>query len=555
MLVDALVKHEVEGQVNRMVKKVRGLEIKQEVAEVANEVVEVAKEVAEVTKEVVEMTKKVIKQLQNLLPTIVAQVGNHVNNQGNNKNQEDNVINDNNQGNVKTMNNGGGSCSCKEFMAYNPKDYNGKGGAIIRTIVAAMKPTIIHSIVLKAVMLTDEAIRNGALKNVTEKRWNNEEPSRDENVRDNNKRHIAKDCRVGPRVVNPLNARNSTVAHEACFECGGTDHYKAACLSNALWSDECTSGIYGLDEPSIRTRDAPSINLRTAQEGETVDFNKIEAVKNWEPPITPLEVRSFLGLAGYYQDFIVYCDALDLGLGCVLRRRGKVITYASRQLKIHEKNYTTYNLESELFNDYDCEICYYPSRPNVVANALSRKERFKPRRVRAINMTIQSSIKDKILAAHNEAFEAVNAPAEMLLTKSAYFLPIREDFKMDRLARLYLNEIIARHCVPISIISDRDSRFTSRFWQSMPEALRTQLNISVVHFGKKEKLAPRFVGPFKITKRIGPVAYRLRLPQELNGVHDTFYVSNLKNFLADPTLHVPLAEIHVDAKLYFMVSL
>ncbi|GJZ71853.1 putative reverse transcriptase domain-containing protein [Tanacetum coccineum] len=65
----------------------------------------------------------------------------------------------------------------------------------------------------------------------------------------------------------------------------------------------------------------------------------------------------------------------------------------------------------------------------------------------------------------------------------------------------------------------------------------------VVRFGKKGKLAPRFVGPFEIIERIGPVAYRLRLPEELNGVHDTFHVSNLKKCLADPTLQVPLDEI------------
>ncbi|GKF74720.1 hypothetical protein Tco_0224164, partial [Tanacetum coccineum] len=70
--------------------------------------------------------------------------------------------------------------------------------------------------------------------------------------------------------------------------------------------------------------------------------------------------------------------------------------------------------------------------------------------------------------------------------------------------------------------------------------------------GRKGKLAPRFVGPFKITERIGPVAYRLRFPEELNGVHDTFHVSNLKKCLADPTLQVPLDEIRVDDKLNFV---
>ncbi|GJW61846.1 hypothetical protein Tco_0111181 [Tanacetum coccineum] len=74
----------------------------------------------------------------------------------------------------------------------------------------------------------------------------------------------------------------------------------------------------------------------------------------------------------------------------------------------------------------------------------------------------------------------------------------------------------------------------------------------VVRFGKKEKLAPRFVRPFEITERIGPVAYRLRLPKELNGFHDTFHVPNLKKCLADPTLQVPLDEIQVDSKLNFV---
>ncbi|GJU58182.1 putative reverse transcriptase domain-containing protein [Tanacetum coccineum] len=129
------------------------------------------------------------------------------------------------------------------------------------------------------------------------------------------------------------------------------------------------------------------------------------------------------------------------------------------------------------------------------------------------------------------------------LTKSAHFLPICEDFKMDRLARLYLNEILARHVVPISIITDQDSDHV---------LLKVSPWKYVVRFGKKGKLAPRFVGPFEITERIGPVAYRLRLPQELSSVHDTFHISIRKKCLADPTLHVPLEEIQVDAKLIFV---
>ncbi|GJZ38930.1 hypothetical protein Tco_0585493 [Tanacetum coccineum] len=78
---------------------------------------------------------------------------------------------------------------------------------------------------------------------------------------------------------------------------------------------------------------------------------------------------------------------------------------------------------------------------------------------------------------------------------------------------------------------------------------------STVRFGKKGKLAPSFFGPFEITERIGPVAYRLRLPEELNGVHETFHVSNLKKCLADPTLQVPLDKIQFDAKLNFVEEL
>ncbi|GJZ71470.1 retrotransposon protein, putative, ty3-gypsy subclass [Tanacetum coccineum] len=116
-----------------------------------------------------------------------------------------------------------------------------------------------------------------------------------------------------------------------------------------------------------------------------------------------------------------------------------------------------------------------------------------------------------------------------------------------------------------------------RFWQSKQEAIELALDYEyglihpqtmvsvgdyvllkvspwkgVVRFGKKGKLAPRFVGPFEIIEKVGPVAYRLDLPKELNGVHDTLHVSNLKKCLADPTLKVPLNEIQIDAKLNFV---
>ncbi|GKF37847.1 putative reverse transcriptase domain-containing protein, partial [Tanacetum coccineum] len=78
-------------------------------------------------------------------------------------------------------------------------------------------------------------------------------------------------------------------------------------------------------------------------------------------------------------------------------------------------------------------------------------------------------------------------------TKSAYFLPMREDYKMERLDRLYLNVIVARHGVPILIISNRDSRFTSRFWQSMQEALRTRLDMSTTYHPQTDSQSERTI--------------------------------------------------------------
>ncbi|GJU98102.1 putative reverse transcriptase domain-containing protein [Tanacetum coccineum] len=218
------------------------------------------------------------------------------------------------------------------------------------------------------------------------------------------------------------------------------------------------------------------------QSGIHVDPSKIEAVRNWKAHTMPSEKNQkyewgekeeeafqtlknnlcdapILSLPDRVEDFVVYCDASNQGLGCVLMQRGKVIAYASRQLKIHEKNYTTHDLELgavvfalktwrhyvygtksviytdhkilqhifdqkelnmrqrrwiDLFSNYECEIRYHPGKANVVADALSRKERVKPRRIRAMAMTIQSGVKEMILAAQSEAFKQENVLAERL---------------------------------------------------------------------------------------------------------------------------------------------
>nr|GEX28889.1 hypothetical protein [Tanacetum cinerariifolium] len=117
------------------------------------------------------------------------------------------------------------------------------------------------------------------------------------------------------------------------------------------------------------------------------------------------------------EKFIVYWDASHKGLGVVLMQNKKVIAYASRQLKIHEKNYTTNDLELgavafALKIDYDCEICYHPGKANVVADALSRKERIKPLRIQALVMTIGLNLPKKILEAQSEALKPKHFTAE-----------------------------------------------------------------------------------------------------------------------------------------------
>ena len=659
-----------------------------------------------------------------------------------------------------------------------------------------------------------------------------------------------------------------------------------------------------------------------SKDGISVDPTKVEAITKWERPTTVTEIRSFLGLAGYYrrfvQDFakisspltkltkkgvpfrwddaceasfqnlkerlvtapvlivpessegyVIYSDASMKGLGCVLMQHGKVVAYASRQLKEYEKNYPTHDLELaavvfalkiwrhylygektqiftdhkslkyfftqkelnmrqrrwlELVKDYDVDIQYHPGKANVVADALSRKtvhsSALITREVRVqreferaniavategviaqlARLTVQPTLRQRIIAsqredpnlqkvlgqldespvdgfskssdegllyqgrlcvpaiedlrkeilmeAHNSPFamhpggtkmyqdlkqhfwwksmkrdvagfvskclvcQQVKAPRQKTagllqplsipewkweniamdfivglpktpkgytviwvvvdrLTKSAHFLPGKVTYTVDNWAQLYVKEIVRLHGVPVSIVSDRDPRFTSAFWRGLQKALGTRLDFStafhpqtdgqterlnqiledmlracvldfkeswdsklhlmefsynnsfqatigmapfealygkrcrsplcwdevgekelvgpelvrltneavqkirarmrtaqsrqksyadvrrkslefevgdpvflkvapmkgVLRFGHKGKLSPKFIGPFEILERVGPVAYKLALPPALSGVHDVFHVSMLRKYITDP-IHV-----------------
>ncbi|KAL0551938.1 hypothetical protein IC582_011031 [Cucumis melo] len=673
-----------------------------------------------------------------------------------------------------------------------------------------------------------------------------------------------------------------------------------------------------------------------SKDGVSVDPAKIEAVTGWTRPSTVSEVRSFLGLAGYYRrfvenfsriatpltqltrkgvpfvwskacedsfqtlkqklvtapvltvpdgsgSFVIYSDASKKGLGCVLMQQGKVVAYASRQLKSHEQNYPTHDLELaavvfalkiwkhylygekiqiftdhkslkyfftqkelnmrqrrwlELVKDYDCEILYHPGKANVVADALSRKvshsaaliTRQAPLHrdleraeiavsVGAVTMqlaqlTVQPTLRQKIIdaqsndpylvekrglaeagqtaefslssdggllferrlcvpsdsavktellsEAHSSPFsmhpgstkmyqdlkrvywwrnmkrevaefvskclvcQQVKAPRQKpagllqplsipewkwenvsmdfitglprtlrgftviwvvvdRLTKSAHFVPGKSTYTASKWAQLYMSEIVRLHGVPVSIVSDRDARFTSKFWKGLQTAMGTRLDIStafhpqtdgqterlnqvledmlracalefpgswdshlhlmefaynnsyqatigmapfealygkccrspvcwdevgeqrlmgpelvqstneaiqkirsrmhtaqsrqksyadvrrkdlefevgdkvflkvapmrgVLRFEKRGKLSPRFVGPFEILERIGPVAYRLALPPSLTTAHDVFHVSMLRKYVPDPSHVVDYEPLEIDENLSY----
>ncbi|GJU98484.1 putative reverse transcriptase domain-containing protein, partial [Tanacetum coccineum] len=158
------------------------------------------------------------------------------------------------------------------------------------------------------------------------------------------------------------------------------------------------------------------------------------------------------------------------------------------------------------------------------------------------------------------------------LTKSAYFLPMREDDTLEKLTRQYLKEVVSKHGVPVSIISDRDGKFMSHFWKSFNKALGTRLDMSTAYHSKIDGQSERIIQTLEdmlrarvldfgkgwdrhlplIIAKIGTVAYRLELPKKLSRVHGTFHVSKLKKYLGDEPLTIPLNEIQVDDKLNFI---
>ncbi|GKA51842.1 putative reverse transcriptase domain-containing protein [Tanacetum coccineum] len=345
-----------------------------------------------------------------------------------------------------------------------------------------------------------------------------------------------------------------------------------------------------------------------------------------------------LALPAGTEDFVVYCDASLKGFGAVLMQWEKVIAYASQQLKDHEENYITHDLELgaiELLSDYDCEIHYHPGKANIVANALRGDEKeecrdeklgrlikqifeFRPDGTRCFGKRVWlprfGGLRDLIMHESHKSKYSIHPGSDKMYQdlKQLYWWPnMKADIatymsKYLTCAKLkpsikdrldYFNNLkfscgngkgslwilfldfwtrrvdsqltgpeLIREMTK-KIVQIKNHLLTARSRQKSCADRRTKplefevgdmvlLKVSpwkgVIRFGKRGKLSPRYIRPFKILARVGPVAYTLELPEELQGIHSTFHVSNLKKCLADENLIIPLDEIQLDDKLHFI---
>nr|GEY09876.1 putative reverse transcriptase domain-containing protein [Tanacetum cinerariifolium] len=345
------------------------------------------------------------------------------------------------------------------------------------------------------------------------------------------------------------------------------------------------------------------------------------------------------------ENFVVYCDASHKLLGSVLMQKDKVVAYAFRQIKVHEKNYTTHDqelgavvfamkmwrhyLKEENFINEDLQgminkleprakgtlclnnqswiLCFGDLRAMIMHESYKSNKcltcamvEIKYKKLSGLlvqpeisqwkweNITMNFVTKlPKTMAGQDTIWVIVDR-----LTKSAYFLPMREDNTLEKFTRQYLKKVVSKHGVPVSIISDRDGKFTLHFQKSLNKALGTLLDMSTTYHPKTDgqsertiqtlediiKVAPfealygrkcrspicwaevgdrQLTGPeifHETTEKIIQIKSRIQAvrDQQLSRVHSTFHVSKLKKCMADEPLAIPLDEIQVDDKLNFI---
>ncbi|GJX00838.1 putative reverse transcriptase domain-containing protein [Tanacetum coccineum] len=274
------------------------------------------------------------------------------------------------------------------------------------------------------------------------------------------------------------------------------------------------------------------------QSGIHVDPSKIEAVKNCKAPTTPSEVRSFLGLAGYYRRFIMNFSKIANPLTSLTERN---------------QNYTRRFQDVKLARIYIDEII----ARNVILHPQADGQ--SKRMIQTLEDITRACVIDFGGSYH---LSIRCASFEALYERKCRSPILRAEIRESSLTRLKLVQEMTNKVVLVikkpKAARDHQKSYVDYRCKPLEFEVGDRVLVKVtpwkgvVCFGKKGKLAPRYVGPFEILERIGLVAYRLRLPEELNSVHDTFHVSNLKKCLVDANLHVPLDEIKVDKRLRFV---
>ncbi|GKD31075.1 putative reverse transcriptase domain-containing protein [Tanacetum coccineum] len=378
----------------------------------------------------------------------------------------------------------------------------------------------------------------------------------------------------------------------------------------------------GFIRPSSSPRELWSCLSRRMTDRVHVDPAKIESIKDWALPKTPTKFFQFLGLAGYYQRFIEGFSKIARPMTKLTQKSVKfkwgekeeatfqllkpklcsapilALPEGSENFVVHEKNYTTYDLELgvvvfalktwrhylygtkyvvsvdhkclqhildkkelnmrqrrwlELLSDYDCEIRYHPRKENVVADALSREERIlnaqtearkeenyatedlrgmfkklEPRADGTLCLKNRSwipcfgNLRALIMHESHKSKYSIHLGSEKMYhdLKKLYWWPnmkveiatyvskcltyIKETNSMEKLTRQYLKEVFSRHGVPVSIISDHDSRFTAHFWQSLQEALGTQLDMSTAYHPQTDGQSERTIQTLEDMLRASP---------------------------------------------------
>ncbi|GKU99825.1 hypothetical protein SLEP1_g12612 [Rubroshorea leprosula] len=291
-----------------------------------------------------------------------------------------------------------------------------------------------------------------------------------------------------------------------------------------------------------------------SKDGISIDPSKVEAIVKWERLTSVTEVQSFLGLAGYYRrfvegylkisgpltqlthknhkfewtnkceqsfqelknrlvtapilaipdnggNFVVYTDASHKGLGCVLMQHGRVIAYGSRQLKTHERNYPTHDLELaaiifalKLWRHYLYGEEFEVHTDQQILKYLFSQKRAQLKTKKMGEWKWDAISMDFIMGSPKtrRQFDAIWMIVDRL-TKSAHFLAVKQKDPLDKLAKFYVQEIVRLHGVPVSIVSDKDPRFNARFWRSFQKAMGTQLKLSIAYHPQTDGQSKRTI--------------------------------------------------------------